>query len=74
MRLKRTSKCCRENDSIKSRYSKIVTQEINVIINVPVMKHHAITGVSGCLKNLAFGSVDNTRRFHSMPLNCDPCH
>ena len=62
----------RENDSIKSRYSKIVTQEINVIINVPVMKHHAITGVSGCLKNLAFGSVDNTRRFHSMPLNCDP--
>ena len=62
----------RENDSIKSRYSKIVTQEINVIINVPVMKHHAITGVSGCLKNLAFGSVDNTRRFHSIPLNCDP--
>ena len=36
------------------------------------MKHHGITGVSGCLKNLAFGSVDNTSRFHSNPLNCNP--
>jgi len=62
----------RENKSTKSRYSKIVTQEVSVIINVPVMKHHAITGVSGCLKNLAFGSVDNTRRFHPSPLHCDP--
>ena len=35
------------------------------------MKHHGITGVSACLKNLAFGSVDNTLRFHSNPLNCD---
>ena len=62
----------RENGSIKSRYSRIVTQDVNVIINVPVMKHHAITGVSGCLKNLAFGGVDNTRRFHPSPLHCDP--
>jgi len=62
----------RENGSIKSRYTKILTQEVKVIINVPVLKHHAITGVSGCLKNLAFGSVDNTRRFHSNPINCDP--
>ena len=62
----------RENGSKKSRYSKIVTRELDVIINVPVMKHHAMTGVSGCLKNLAFGSVDNTRRFHPSPLHCDP--
>ncbi|MCZ6680558.1 MAG: DUF362 domain-containing protein [Candidatus Poribacteria bacterium] len=62
----------REYDSIRCRYTKILTQEATVIINVPVLKHHAITGVSGCLKNLAFGSVDNTRRFHSTPLNCNP--
>lgn len=62
----------RENGSKKSRYSKIVTRDIDVIINVPVMKHHAMTGVSGCLKNLAFGSVDNTRRFHPSPLHGDP--
>ena len=62
----------RESGNTRSRYTKIVSQEVTVIINVPVMKHHGITGVSACLKNLAFGSVDNTFRFHSNPLNCDP--
>ena len=62
----------RENESTRSRYSKIVTQQVDVIINVPVLKHHAMSGVSGCLKNLAFGSVDNTRRFHGKPMYCNP--
>ena len=62
----------RESGNTRSQYTKIVSQEVTVIINVPVMKHHGITGVSACLKNLAFGSVDNTLRFHSNPLNCDP--
>ena len=62
----------RENGSIVSRYTKLLTQELTVVINVPVMKHHGMAGVSGCLKNLAFGSVDNTSRFHSNPLNCNP--
>lgn len=62
----------RVNGSTASRYSKILTDKVSAIINVPVIKHHAITGISGCLKNLAFGSVDNTSRFHSNPLNCDP--
>ena len=62
----------RENDSILSRYTNLLTKELTVVINVPVMKHHGITGVSGCLKNLAFGSVDNTSRFHSNPINCNP--
>ena len=62
----------RENESTRSRYSRIVTEQIDVLINVPVLKHHAMAGVSGCLKNLAFGSVDNTRRFHGKPLYCNP--
>ena len=62
----------RENKSTLSRYSRIVTQQVDVLINVPVLKHHAMAGVSGCLKNLAFGSVDNTRRFHGKPLYCNP--
>ena len=41
---KKDSKIRRENGSMKSRYSKIVTRDVNVIINVPVMKHHAMTG------------------------------
>ena len=62
----------RENESIVSRYTKLLTKGLTVVINVPVMKHSGISGVSGCLKNLAFGSVDNTSRFHSNPLNCNP--
>jgi len=62
----------REEGMLKSFYSRILTQMATVIINVPVVKHHGITGISGCLKNLAFGSVNNTSRFHSKPLNCDP--
>ena len=62
----------RENESTHSRYSRIVTQHVDVLINVPVLKHHEMAGVSGCLKNLAFGSVDNTRRFHGKPLYCNP--
>ena len=62
----------RETGSIVSRYTNLLTKELTVVINVPVMKHHGIAGVSGCLKNLAFGSVDNTHRFHSNPLNCNP--
>ena len=31
-----------------------------------------MAGISGCLKNLAFGSVDNTRRFHGKPIYCNP--
>lgn len=62
----------RENGSTLSRYSRIVTQLVDVLINVPVLKHHDMAGVSGCLKNLAFGSVDNTRRFHGKPLYCNP--
>ncbi len=62
----------RENGSTFSRYSRIVTQMVDVLINVPVLKHHEMAGISGCLKNLAFGSVDNTRRFHGKPLYCNP--
>ena len=62
----------RENGSTRSRYTKLLTEELTVVINVPVMKHNGIAGVSGCLKNLAFGSVDNTSRFHSNPINCNP--
>ena len=62
----------REKGLLKSFYSRIITEMATVIINVPVFKHNGITGLSGCLKNLAFGSVNNTSRFHSNPLNCDP--
>jgi len=53
-----------------SNYSRIVTQMATKIINIPVLKHHGLSGVSLCLKNLAFGAVNNTIRLHAD--NCSP--
>ena len=62
----------RENESTRSLYSRILTEMVDVVINVPVLKQHEMSGISGCLKNMAFGSVDNTQRFHGRPLYCNP--
>jgi uncharacterized Fe-S center protein len=34
------------------------------IINIPNMKDHGATGVTGCLKNIAYGSFSNVARSH----------
>lgn len=62
----------REDGNTKSYLSKIVTKQVTKIINVPVLKQHGVSGVSLCLKNIAFGSVNNTIRFHPNPINCNP--
>ncbi|MBM3837051.1 MAG: DUF362 domain-containing protein [Verrucomicrobia bacterium] len=49
----------------KSFVSKLLTQRITKIINVTPLLNHNLTGVSGNLFGLAFGSVDNTIRFES---------
>jgi uncharacterized protein (DUF362 family) len=46
-----------------SYFSKVVTQEVDKIINVPVLKN-AGTSVTLCLKNLAYGCLTNTGRLH----------
>ena len=42
---------------------KIITQISDSYINVPVMKSHRISGVTGALKN-HYGTIDNPREFH----------
>jgi len=54
----------------KSYYSGVMTKIATKVINMPVLKDHSHSGVTFCLKNLAFGVVNNTRRFHA--LACDP--
>jgi hypothetical protein len=49
----------------KSFVSKLVSQEITKIINVPPLLNHNEASVSGNLFSLAMGSVDNTVRFES---------
>lgn len=51
------------NSGKYSYFSKIVTQEVTKIINIPVLKN-AGASVTCCMKNLAFGSISNTSRLH----------
>lgn len=51
------------NDGYDSYLSKIVTEEVDKIINIPVLKN-AGSAVTLCMKNLAFGSITNTARLH----------
>jgi len=41
-----------------------VSQRLTKIINIPNMKDHGATGVTGCLKNIAYGSFSNVARTH----------
>ena len=50
-----------------SYVSKLVTREMNKIINITPLLNNNLTGVNGNLCGLALGSVDNTGRFESDP-------
>ena len=39
-------------------------READKIINLPCLKEHNASGVTGCLKNLAYGSFNNVARTH----------
>jgi uncharacterized protein (DUF362 family) len=43
---------------------RLVSRRLTKIVNVPVMKDHGATGVTGCLKNIAYGSFSNVARTH----------
>ena len=51
----------------RSYVAKIVTQQVNKIINLPVLKHHQSAGVTITLKNMSHGFVNNVNRSHLTP-------
>jgi uncharacterized protein (DUF362 family) len=51
----------------RSYLASIVTREATKIINLPCLKEHNASGVTGCLKNLAYGSFNNVARTHVEP-------
>ena len=54
-----------------SYFTKIVTKEVDKIINLPILKN-AGGSITNAMKNLAFGSVSNTGRLHAQLWN-DTC-
>src|SRR5436305_257929 len=51
----------------RSYMAGIVAHEVTKIINVPTMKDHSASGVTGALKNLAYGTFNNVARTHRAP-------
>lgn len=51
----------------RSYVARVVTKQVNKIINLPVLKHHQSAGVTICLKNLSHGCVNNVNRSHVTP-------
>jgi uncharacterized protein (DUF362 family) len=51
-------------DDTRSYLLRMVTEQFTKIINVPNMKDHGASGVTGCLKNIAYGEFNNVARSH----------
>ena len=51
-------------EDTRSNLMRLVTERLTKIINIPTMKDHGASGVTGCLKNIAYGSFSNVARSH----------
>ena len=51
-------------DDTRSNLTRVVSEKFTKVINVPTMKEHRAAGVTGCLKNIAYGSFSNVARSH----------
>jgi hypothetical protein len=54
-----------DEDDTRSNLIRMVGTRFTKIINVPNMKDHGASGVTGCLKNIAYGNFSNVARSHS---------
>jgi hypothetical protein len=52
-------------EDTRSSLMRLVSRRLTKIINIPNMKDHGATGVTGCLKNIAYGSFSNVARTHA---------
>ncbi len=51
-------------DDTRSNLIRLVSERFTKVINVPNMKDHQAAGVTGCLKNIAYGNFSNVARSH----------
>jgi uncharacterized protein (DUF362 family) len=55
--------------TVRSKLSKILTRNCDVLINVPVLKDHSDSGITAALKNM-YGVIDNPYSLHAG--GCNP--
>ena len=51
-------------EDTRSNLIRLVSEKFTKVINVPTMKEHRAAGVTGCLKNIAYGNFSNVARSH----------
>jgi uncharacterized protein (DUF362 family) len=51
-------------EDTRSNLTRLVAEKLTKIINVPNTKEHRAAGVTGCLKNVAYGHFSNMDRSH----------
>ncbi len=54
-----------DEEDTRSNLVRLVGSPFTKIINVPNMKDHGAAGVTGCLKNIAYGNFSNVARSHA---------
>jgi uncharacterized protein (DUF362 family) len=58
-----------QQGSVNGKLSKILSERITALINVPILKDHGACGITLAMKN-HYGSIHNPGDLH--PSNCDP--
>ena len=56
-------------EDTRSNLIRLVSEKFTKVINVPTMKEHRAAGVTGCLKNLAYGDFSNVARSHQREIS-----
>jgi hypothetical protein len=55
----------KDDRNFRSHLGRLLTKTINKVVLLPVLKDHGSAGVTGALKNMSHGSVNNVARSHS---------
>jgi uncharacterized protein (DUF362 family) len=61
-----------EQLSSTSHWAKILTSEVDKIVNVPSLQDSSFTGIHGAIANMTLPNLDNWRRFTRAPEHGDP--
>ena len=57
----------KDDRAYRSHVATLLTKRVNKLVMIPVLKDHGSAGVTGALKNMSHGSVNNVARSHSTP-------
>ena len=55
----------KDDRNLRSHLGLLLTKRVNKLVMLPVLKDHGSAGVTGALKNMSHGSVNNVARSHS---------